>query len=363
MWVYLFIAHFLLLVSSTTEHHAEDSQSHSDVTGHHSIQQQQIYPAKASFKHHHKHHAGHQPEPRAGCKDALTCPILTKHRHPHFPTYKVTFPLGRPSAANIGAICHYKGHKKAHGDTQPPSTGFGYLHRRIEAIEKMEKGYKICCRSPNRKHRLSCSESVWKRELNNFCMMEQSVKSTQYHCCTRVQHERFNCFENDAQSHRYTDDTRQGRNRHSLVGRDDATMLTMSLPNVIFPPGEPNRENIHNICSLRKIRPRYSSGSLPLSSYSQLTRQAKAIDGLETSYEKCCIEHNKLACVHKQWKQMLLEYCDSKLSSSNSDDHCCWKKEDELFTCFKNIAAYPKYDHEITTISLADIQAIDDDTE
>ncbi|XP_060676709.1 extracellular matrix protein 1-like [Hemiscyllium ocellatum] len=355
MWVCLFITHFLLLVSSTTEHHAADSKSHSDVTGHHSIQQQQIYPAKTSFRHHHHHRAGHPPHPRAGCKDALACPILKKHRHPHFGKYKVTFPLGRPSTANIGAICRYRGHKKAHGDTQPPNTGFSFLHRRIETIEKMEKGYRDCCHSPSSFSRLACSENVWKKELDMFCIMELSVKTRHYHCCTTALHERYNCFQHAAWKHRYVDDTRLGRNRHILVGRDDATMLTMSLPNVIFPPGEPNRENIHNICSLRKIRPRYSSESLPQSSYSQLTRQAKAIDGLEASYEKCCTDHNKLACAHKQWKQMLLEYCDSKLSSSNSDDQCCWKKEDELFTCFKYIAAYPKYDHEITTINLVNV--------
>eukprot|EP00061_Rhincodon_typus_P010327 g34535.t1 len=146
---------------------------------------------------------------------------------------------------------------------------------------------------------LSNFSQQWKRELHHYCKMEKSVKTKQYHCCFKG-NERYDCFENDARHHRYTGDIRQGRNRHSIAGGDAVPMLTMSLPNVIFPPGEPNRENIHNICSLRKIRQRHPPGTLPLTGYHDLTHRAKAIDQLEANYEKCCIAHNKLGCAHKQ---------------------------------------------------------------
>ncbi|XP_048476402.1 extracellular matrix protein 1 [Rhincodon typus] len=300
MWVHLFITHFLLLlhISSTTEHHGEDTKTHSDATGSHSILQHQIYPAMASFKPH-KHPAGHQPQPRSRCKDVHACPKAIKHRHNNHHKYKVTFPLARPSAANINDICHYHGQRRAHSYTQLPNTGFANLHRQIKAVDRMEMGYRNCCHMSSKEHRLACSLEVWKRELHHYCKMEKSVKTKQYHCCFKG-NERYDCFENDARHHRYTGDIRQGRNRHSIAGGDAVPMLTMSLPNVIFPPGEPNRENIHNICSLRKIRQRHPPGTLPLTGYHDLTHRAKAIDQLEANYEKCCIAHNKLGCAHKQ---------------------------------------------------------------
>lgn len=57
----------------------------------------------------------------------------------------ITFPLARPTTANIHAICQYSNQRPRYSKNMLPRSGFGYLHRQGSAVNRLESWYTVCC--------------------------------------------------------------------------------------------------------------------------------------------------------------------------------------------------------------------------
>lgn len=61
------------------------------------------------------------------------------------PSELFTFPLARPNTDNIFAICHYSNQRPQYTQDMLPKSGFGYVHRRAAAVNRLESWFAVCC--------------------------------------------------------------------------------------------------------------------------------------------------------------------------------------------------------------------------
>ncbi|XP_078390233.1 extracellular matrix protein 1-like isoform X2 [Cetorhinus maximus] len=333
----------------------EDNEIHDGVTEQPSIVQHEIELPLPILKPHHGAADPHAVHPRPGCRDSQCCPGTEQHSHGPWHHLEVPFPLPRPSAANVRDICSHLGRRATYGPGELPSTGFGHLHRQGSTINRMEAGFAKCCHKQSQADKLDCALTVWEDELDQFCKEEFSIKTKHHDCCREKADRWYDCFARVGQHHSYRGPGPSGKERNSTVAHSHAAAAEMRLPDIVFPPAEPNRHNIHSLCQLRKIRPRYPPNSLPRSGYATLTRQARAIRQLESGYTKCCKRDDKLTCAHKQWKEALTQYCEDELSVRTRHNRCCLVHHHKRYLCFRGDAPYPNYDRERREISLTNV--------
>ncbi|XP_067831981.1 extracellular matrix protein 1-like [Heptranchias perlo] len=354
MWGRLFLAQLFLFTSSNfAEAHDEQGNEAplNGMTDHRDMLQREIEMPLPLFNSHHEASSNstvHRPRSfqyLPGCRGSHPCHSAEK-RHRHI------FPLGRPSAGNIGAICRHLGERVTYGPEHLPSSGYGYLHRQVAAVNQTEAGYAKCCHKLNETEKLACALTVWQDELHQFCGEEFSIKTRHYHCCKVTVDKRYDCFASEAPSPSYAHHDWQ---REEVVAQSQRTGSEIRMPTINFPPGEPNQHNILNICRLKKFRPRYSLKSLPKSGYSWLIRRAKIINRIESGYTKCCKRPNAWTCAQEQWKEVLNEFCEREFSVKDKHYHCCKLHGHQRHSCFREEAPYPKYDREIGTVSLQNV--------
>lgn len=72
------------------------------------------------------------------------CPYLSGIT-PYSVDQSVPFPLARPNMNNILAICQYSNLRPRYTKDMLPRNGFGYLHRRTDAINRLESWFTVCC--------------------------------------------------------------------------------------------------------------------------------------------------------------------------------------------------------------------------
>ena len=68
----------------------------------------------------------------------------------------INFPPGRPSADNIQSVCRFGKLRPLYLPRCLPSTGYGWLARQSKAVNRLEKGFKHCCKG--KKDVLSCAD-------------------------------------------------------------------------------------------------------------------------------------------------------------------------------------------------------------
>ncbi|XP_041035749.1 extracellular matrix protein 1-like isoform X2 [Carcharodon carcharias] len=333
----------------------ENNEVHDDVIEPPSIIQREIELPLPTLKPHRGAPSPRGAQRRTDCRGSQPCPRTERHSHGPWHHLEVHFPLARPSAANIRDICFHLGHRTTYGREDLPSTGFSHLHRRGSTINRMEAGFAKCCQKQSEADKLDCTLTVWEHELNQFCEEEFSIKTKHHACCKERADRRYDCFARDVLHHSYRGAGPSGRKRNNSVAHSHTAAVEMRLLDIVFPPAEPNRHNIHNICQLRKIRPRYPPKSLPQSGYGTLTRQARALQQLEIGYTKCCKHDDKLTCAHKQWKEALSQYCEDELSVRTQYNRCCLMHHHKRYVCFRDNAPFPNYDRERRNISLTDV--------
>uniref|UniRef100_UPI00398F24F7 extracellular matrix protein 1 n=1 Tax=Pristiophorus japonicus TaxID=55135 RepID=UPI00398F24F7 len=322
MWRIILATHFLLASFSFAESHHEGAEP-----AHHAIFQRIIEPSAPLTEHH------------DGRQHRMDGPM-------------VAFPLARPSPANIADLCRHLGHRRVYGRESLPKSGFSHLHRQGDAINRMEAGYATCCRLANETERLACAMTVWRDELTQFCEKESMVKTRQYHCCVVAQDERQHCFARAGEPHGYGPVGSQQAKAMVAMARGHSAPMEIRMPEIAFPPAEPNQHNIHNICHLKKFRPHHDLKTMPQVAYNWLLRRAKAVNQMEAAYNKCCQGPEALDCAHEQWMNVLSEFCNKEFSVKDKHYHCCKSHGQHRLACFRDEAPYPKYDHEIQTISL-----------
>ncbi|MGH0186953.1 UNVERIFIED_CONTAM: hypothetical protein FKN15_023179 [Acipenser sinensis] len=216
--------------------------------------------------------------------------------------------------------------------------------------------------------------------LQQFCLEESSIKTRQYHCCLKQGEEKWGCFQKDAPNPSYNPtgpevEGAQGGAKKSegapllrfswnpqFCNSENKAVLQprgahgsqLDLPKLSFPPGRPSPSNLRNACKLRKLRPWYPPKCLPSSGYGWFLRQSKAINRMEAELKKCCKGGTEvLKCADSKWREVMDSYCAQELSLKTTHHPCCAETGDPRYLCFAGDAPYPKYDREITNISLA----------
>ncbi|XP_012684598.1 extracellular matrix protein 1-like isoform X2 [Clupea harengus] len=109
----------------------------------------------------------------------------------------ISFPPGRPTSSNIRMVCKLRKLRPRYTPSCLPSGGFGWLARQSKAINRLERGLKLCCKA--KKDVLACADGKWREEMDRFCQDEHGVKTKHYECCKLPEGEaRLSCFSSKA---------------------------------------------------------------------------------------------------------------------------------------------------------------------
>ncbi|CAM4698126.1 unnamed protein product [Leuciscus chuanchicus] len=275
---------------------------------------------------------------------------------------KVDFPPSFPSAGNLKDICQFSKAPVRYQMDTFPSSGFGYAFRQAEAVNKLQSWYSVCCDiNGSQEEKICCAEQAWKKSLSAYCNQEFSIKTNHYFCCKKKGTARWSCFDKEAPDSSYhvssevsnvkTPQKIRGFKfnstacKGSLVASPRAPRKQPKVRDFNFPPGRPTSSNIQQICTHRKIRPRYATDCLPCTGYGWLVRQSKAINVLEREYNQCCQEkEGERHCAEKKWKKMVDKFCKDDEKPKGPKFECCGeKKGEELYSCFASAAPDPGY--------------------
>lgn len=74
----------------------------------------------------------------------------------------INFPPGRPTADDIESICHNQKLRPLYTVKCLPGVGYEWLARQAKAINRMEKGFKQCCKK--KQDVLKCADQKVKQE-------------------------------------------------------------------------------------------------------------------------------------------------------------------------------------------------------
>ncbi|KAI1901485.1 hypothetical protein AGOR_G00034920 [Albula goreensis] len=111
---------------------------------------------------------------------------------PHVP-----FPPGRPHSSNLNSICTHGPHRPRYPKDSLPTNFFSYIHRQVDAINRLEESYQVCCKvytPQNTDSTLSCVSKAWLDALTLYCEDEFSVKTKVYECCGYEGEAMWSCF-------------------------------------------------------------------------------------------------------------------------------------------------------------------------
>ncbi|CAJ1062249.1 extracellular matrix protein 1-like [Xyrichtys novacula] len=285
--------------------------------------------------------------------------------------YEVQFPLGRPTADNLEAICLHGDHRPRYPDSYFPASGFGQLRRRASAINRAESWFSTCCKGNQtwgREVTLCCATQAWELSVQTFCEEDSSVKDRLYNCCRLKGSDRLKCFSNDAPNPNYkpTEELpvtalpsadsfnfdpntcqRSVMTPYSVKGNRRKKMKkqpTFQKIDIIFPPGRPTVHVIEPLCHNQKLRPLYNIRCLPDSGYEQVARQAKTVNRIEKGFKQCCRQNrNVLNCADRKWRDELDKFCQSENSEQGIHNCCSVGEANERYSCFQSISPDPHF--------------------
>ncbi|KAL4646687.1 extracellular matrix protein 1 isoform X1 [Arapaima gigas] len=282
--------------------------------------------------------------------------------HGHY----IPFPPAKPTLGNFADLCRYRESRPHYPPESLPHTGFSYLRRQADAINRVESWYGTCCMENGMLENepelgVCCAQQAWELTLSQFCSEEFSVKTSHYHCCKQRGRARWTCFETNTPNPTYVPTNKAPIrtlspaepgftwNPSSCHGKR-SSRGSEAVPNVRFPPGRPTSANIKNVCWFHKERPRYLSKCMPQTGYSHLVRQGKAVNRFEKGIQKCCKKKTKvLTCADKKWQNAMDWFCREEQSVKTQPNPCCLlSNKEELYKCFDEKAPDPEYRVEMT---------------
>ncbi|XP_054638110.1 extracellular matrix protein 1-like [Dunckerocampus dactyliophorus] len=113
----------------------------------------------------------------------------------------INFPPGRPNEDNVEGLCRNQKLRPLFSLKCLPNTGYEMVARQAKMINRVEKGFKQCCKK--KQDVVACAEHKWRAELNRFCSSKKGGKAD-HHCCRGVSAgDRFHCFQSTSPDPQY----------------------------------------------------------------------------------------------------------------------------------------------------------------
>ncbi|KAL6109508.1 ecm1 [Pungitius sinensis] len=271
--------------------------------------------------------------------------------------YEVKFPLGRPTADNLQAICVNGDRRPRYPESYFPASAFGQQKRKASAVNKAESWLSACCRGNQTEETLCCATQAWELSIQSFCEEASSIKDRLYHCCKLSGNDRLTCFQHDAPNPNYeateelpvppVPSTDVFHFDPSTCRRTEMTPRTMGKKppaasqkvDMSFPPGRPTSDTIETLCRKQKRSPLYKRNCPTGAAYAHLARQAKTIKRMETGFKHCCKrKQSALDCADQKWREELDRYCVDK-DGGPVDSQCCASDlSDDRYNCFQEVS-------------------------
>ncbi|KAF1387926.1 hypothetical protein PFLUV_G00084980 [Perca fluviatilis] len=105
----------------------------------------------------------------------------------------IRFPPGRPTADVIESLCRDQKLRPLYKANCMPGEGYKWVARQAKAINRIEKGFKQCCKK--KQDVLNCADLKWRDELNKYCMGENGDVVHSRCCSGELANDRYSCFQ------------------------------------------------------------------------------------------------------------------------------------------------------------------------
>ncbi|XP_076594270.1 extracellular matrix protein 1 [Chaetodon auriga] len=203
----------------------------------------------------------------------------------------MNFPPGRPTANTIGSLCNNHKLRPLYAVKCLPGVGFEWVARQAKTINRIEKGFKQCCKK--KQGVLNCADQKWREELDKFCV-DENGEQVDFHCCSAgdMKNDRYNCFQSISPSPHY-----------------NMTSDTEEL-------------SIHKICDTHKIIKKKFPVGLPM----------------RNTVNQCCplSEQDKATCFARKLKELSENLCISKKTTPGGR-RCCRSPSQDVAQCISKI--------------------------
>ncbi|KAM4579679.1 uncharacterized protein PAE49_004867 [Odontesthes bonariensis] len=215
----------------------------------------------------------------------------------HFTSQKpdINFPPGRPTADNIESLCSNQKLRPLYNVKCLPSNGYDELARQAKTINRLEKGFKQCCRKTQ--GMLNCADQKWRQELHRFCVaMNSKHEPVDLHCCFSRESEddAYSCFQTASPDPQYN--------------------MTSA----------PEELSLDKICDLHNIIKKRLPVGVPL----------------KTFVSQCCplSEQDTTTCLVQKLDEISQNLCSSEKTSSPAVRRCCkMTSQEEISQCVSKI--------------------------
>ncbi|XP_017280422.1 extracellular matrix protein 1-like isoform X2 [Kryptolebias marmoratus] len=232
---------------------------------------------------------------RAACSRNLMNPfnLRAAAANPSTPQIAdINFPPGRPTKENIDSLCDNQMLRPLYTTKCLPSSGYKLLARQVKTINRLEKGFKHCCRVKVRA--LSCAKLKWRMEVNKYCSARMEDQAGFQCCVGKKGKDRHSCFRLSSPDPHY-----------------NATAATEEVP-------------LGKICDTHKIiKNRFHVGF-----------------SLKAFVKQCCPlpEENKTNCLVQKLEEMSQSLCSSNKNHGPAVRRCCKTQSQEgISQCVSNI--------------------------
>ncbi|XP_059195732.1 extracellular matrix protein 1-like [Centropristis striata] len=153
----------------------------------------------------------------------------------------ISFPPGRPTADNIESLCRDQNLRPLYKVNCLPKSGYELLTRQARTINRVEKGFKKCCKK--KKNVLNCADHKWRKELNKFCV-DETGGQVDFHCCVG---EQYSCFQNISPDPHYNMSAAEELSLNNIC---DTHKITKGK----FPGSFPLHTFVKQCCPLSEVR-------------------------------------------------------------------------------------------------------------
>ncbi|KAM3613753.1 uncharacterized protein V6R79_004716 [Siganus canaliculatus] len=234
----------------------------------------------------------------ATCQRSVMTPysVTEKRRKPvkkpSDATVDISFPPERPTADATESLCNNQKLRPLYSVKCLPGQGFEWLARQAKTVNRIEKGFKQCCKK--KKNVFSCADQKWREELDRFCVGHHGEPG-EFKCCAAADgtDDRYNCFQ-----------TSSSKSHYNMTSTAEELSLS-------------------KICDTHKIIKKKFPVGFPLKSFTI----------------QCCPlpEQDRTMCFEQRLKETSEKLCSSRKAATPAIRRCCRVSAQEPPQCISKI--------------------------